>query len=345
MKKFFLFLCLMLSGCSSSNSNRGEKTVVIGFTGDVMIGRLVNDVINKKGASHPWGNMIPLLKENDINIINLETTLTKSKKAVSKVFNFKSDPEHVETLVQGNIDVVSLANNHALDFSGEGLFETIKMLDAKNIKHVGAGNNASKARKAVIIERKEIRIGIIGYTDNEPGWKAEEDKPGINFIEVGDIETVKQDIAKVRGKVDILVVTLHWGPNMRQRPTQKFIDFAHALIDNGVDIVHGHSAHIFQGIEIYKNKIIMYDTGDFVDDYRVTPSLRNDTSFLFRIYMTKDRFEKIELVPILISNMQVNTAPPTLAIQILKKMQQLSSEFGTNVKIEGNRGLVPPRQL
>ena len=314
--------------------------MVIGFTGDVMIGRLVNETINKTSISYPWGNILPLLKENDLNIINLETTLTKSKLAVPKVFNFKSDPEHIETLVQGHIDVVTLANNHALDFSDEGLFETIKMLDNKNIKYVGAGVNENEARKLIIIKKKNIRIGIIGYTDNEPDWKAGKEKPGINFIRVGDIERVKQDITRVRDKVDMLVVTLHWGPNMRQKPTQKFIDFAHSLVDNGVDIVHGHSAHIFQGIEVYKNKIIMYDTGDFVDDYMVTPGLRNDTSFLFRIYTTKERLEKIELIPVLISNMQVNIAPPNLALQILEKMKRLSAEFNTLVEVEDERGFV-----
>jgi poly-gamma-glutamate synthesis protein (capsule biosynthesis protein) len=343
----FLFFCITISGCNftrrwdhPTNKNVERKTMIIGFTGDVMIGRLVNEKIKNTSTEYPWGNMIPLLKENDLNIINLETTLTKRNLKITKVFNFKSDPEHVETLEKGHIDVVSLANNHSLDFSDEGLFETIKMLDSKNIKHVGAGTNENEARKAVIIKKKNIRIGILGYTDNEPGWKAEKNKPGINFIRVGDIETVKKNIAKIRNKVDILVATLHWGPNMRQKPTQKFIDFAHALIDNGVDIIHGHSAHIFQGIEIYKNKIIMYDTGNFIDDYMVTPSLRNDTSFLFRIYATKDSFEKIELIPVLISNMQVNTAPSKLALQILEKMKNLSAEFNTNVEIKNGQGIV-----
>ena len=89
----------------------------------------------------------------------------------------------------------------------------------------------------------------------------------------------------------------------------------------------------------------MYDTGDFVDDYMVTPALRNDTSFLFRIYATKDGFEKIELIPVLISNMQVNIAPSNLALQILEKMKRLSAEFNTQVEIEGKRGYVKIRDI
>jgi poly-gamma-glutamate synthesis protein (capsule biosynthesis protein) len=330
-------LAFVLIGCNTANKNPGE-IVVIGFTGDVMIGRLVNDVIKQTSVNYPWGNVLPLLKENDLNIINLETTLTRHKEKVQKVFNFRSEPEHVETLALGNIHVVTLANNHSLDFFDKGLFETIKVLDDKNIKHVGAGMNENEARKPVVVKRKNITIGVLGYTDNEPSWRAGKNKPGISFIEVGDVETVKQDIAAIRDKVDILVVTLHWGPNMRQRPTREFVDFAHALIDSGVDIIHGHSAHIFQGIEIYKNKIIMYDTGDFVDDYMVTPELRNDTSFLFRVYATKEKFEKVELTPVLISNMQVNIAPSGLAKQMLNKMKALSAEFNTKVAIKGEIG-------
>jgi len=314
--------------------------MIIGFTGDVMIGRLVNEIIKKTTLRYPWGDCIELLKKNDLSISNLETTLTRSKKKVFKIFNFRSEPEHVNVLVEGGIDIVSLANNHSLDFADEGLIETLQALDSKNIRHIGAGTTIDAARKAVVMEKNGIRIGILGYTDNEPDWLATETKPGINYLQVGDIDRVKEDIARVRDKVDILIATLHWGPNMRQHPSPEFIDFAHKLIDNGIDIIHGHSAHIFQGIELYKNKVIMYDTGDFVDDYMVTPELRNDQSFLFRITVTKQGTKSIELIPTFISNMQVNIAPKTMAREILEKMSRLCAKFGTTIEIRDNKGYI-----
>jgi len=335
----FLFL-LGLNSCNLKRDKNQGESMIIGFAGDTMLGRLVNETISMTNYNYPWGNVLLLLKENDLNVINLETTLTRSKKKVPKVFNFKADPDKVQTLVNGRIDVVNLANNHSLDFSEEGLIETINTLDKHNIKHVGAGPNEAKAKEAVIITKNNIRIGIIGYTDNEPGWQAEKNKAGSNYIRVGDIEEVKQDAKKVRSKVNLLIVSIHWGPNKRQRPTQDFIDFAHQMIDCGIDIIHGHSAHIFQGIEIYKNKIIMYDTGDFVDDYMVYPILRNDQSFLFKITADKSGPQSIELIPVIINNMQVNVATGEMAKNILNKMKKLSEEFQTKVKIENERGLI-----
>jgi len=319
-----------------SNNPNNKQTIIIGFTGDVMLGRLVDKTIDKKDYAYPWGNMIVYLQKTDLNIANLETTLTKSSKKVPKVFNFKATPDRVEILKKGNINVVSLANNHSLDFGVEGLKETLKTLDNAKILHVGAGMNAHQANASVIVKKGGIKIGIIGFTDNEPEWKAQENKPGINYFKVGDITKVKEDIKNIRNQVDVLIATLHWGPNMRQRPSQEFKNFAHQMIDVGIDIIHGHSAHIFQGIEIYKNKLIMYDTGDFVDDYHVDSTLRNDQSFLFLVTIDKSsRIKKVELIPVLISNMQVNKATDTEKKEIISKMQKLSAEMGTYVTDDG----------
>lgn len=340
MKNFLLIIFLIIF-CGYLFINKKRKNnMIIGFTGDVMIGRLVNQVISEKGYSYPWGNILQLLHKNDLNIINLETTLTKSEKKVTKVFNFKSDPDKVQTLIEGKIDVVNLANNHILDFNQEGFFETLKILEQKNIKYVGVGKNIDEARKPIIIKKDKTKIGIIGYTDNEPGWIATKTKPGINYIEVGNIEKVINDIKDIKTQVDLLILSIHWGPNKIERPTKEFINFAHQMIDAGVDIIHGHSAHIFQGIEIYKNKIIMYNTGDFVDDYMVYPDLRNDHSFLFRVKIINSKIKNIELVPVIISNMQVNLAKENEAQEILNRMKMLCSEFKTKVEIKNKKGFI-----
>ncbi|MCK4650715.1 CapA family protein [Candidatus Babeliales bacterium] len=340
MKNFLLIIFLIIF-CGYLFINKKRKNnMIIGFTGDVMIGRLVNQVISEKGYSYPWGNILQLLHKNDLNIINLETTLTKSEKKVTKVFNFKSDPDKVQTLIEGKIDVVNLANNHILDFNQKGFFETLKILEQKNIKYVGVGKNIDEARKPIIIKKDKTKIGIIGYTNNEPGWIATKTKPGINYIEVGNIEKVINDIKDIKTQVDLLILSIHWGPNKIERPTKEFINFAHQMIDAGVDIIHGHSAHIFQGIEIYKNKIIMYSTGDFVDDYMVYPDLRNDHSFLFRVKIINSKIKNIELVPVIINNMQVNLAKENEAQEILNRMKMLCSEFKTKVEIKNKKGFI-----
>ena len=332
MKYIRWTVILVITLTTGSCTNKHQKAVTIGFAGDTMLGRLVNGTITKKGYTHPWGNLLPLLEQTDFNIINLENTFTTSIQKLPKVFNFKADPANVESLKQAHINVVNLANNHILDFGNEGLFNTIQALDTTGIKHVGAGKNQKKAKQGVIITKNNIKIGIIGYTDNEPDWKAQTNKPGINYVKVGDIATIQQDIKIIRPQVDILIITIHWGPNMRQRPNQEFINFAHAIIDSGVDIIHGHSAHIFQGIEIYQDKLIMYDAGDFVDDYAINSLLRNDQSLFFIVTVTKIGINKVQLVPLLISNFQVNHAEDTIKKEILDRIKTLSAAFETRIQ-------------
>jgi poly-gamma-glutamate capsule biosynthesis protein CapA/YwtB (metallophosphatase superfamily) len=313
------------------NEKQESSTISIGFMGDTMIGRLVNEVIKEKGHKYAWGNMLETVQSVDLSILNLETTLTKSEKKVPKVFNFKSDPDHVKVLQIAEIDMVTLANNHILDFNMEGLQETIQVLNKANIQHVGAGMNEKEAKQPVIIEKKGIKIGVIGCTDNEPDWIATPEKPGTNYIQTGDITAVQKIINPLREKVDIVIVSLHWGPNMKQQPSETFVQFAHDLIDSGVDIVHGHSAHIAQGIEIYKNKLIMYDTGDFIDDYAVDKDLRNDLSFFFQVTVSWQGIQNITLFPVQINNMQVNKATGKNRQLIIDRMKQLSAKLGTQL--------------
>lgn len=258
-----------------------NNPITIGLAGDVMIGRLVNECLKRVPPCYLWGDVLSSLQTTDCNLINLEAALTLCEKKVCKTFNFKSDPKHVAVLTEGAISAVNLANNHILDYSEEGLLDTLEALDHAKIQHVGAGKNKDEAIRPVIIHRHGITIGILGCTDNEPSWAAKDIHPGIFYLRVGDVEKVLSVITKLRSEVDILIFSMHWGPNMQERPLPHFQKFAHDLIDIGVDVFHGHSAHIFQGVEVYKNKLILYDTGDFVDDYAIDPFFRNDRSFFF----------------------------------------------------------------
>lgn len=338
-KKLFIFtslapLLLCMAGCMNFNWQK-NKTVMLGFAGDVMLGRLVNEKIKQTGFAYPWGSVAPLLHANDLNLINLETTLSSPGTPIPKVFNFRSDPQNVQTLIEGNINVVNLANNHSLDFGPKGLLETLDTLKRANIGSVGAGRNLTEAQQPFIIKKKGIKIGFIGFTDNEPTWLAGAEKPGTNYIRVGDIQAIKEQISRVRSRVDLLIASIHWGPNMREKPTDEFVSFAHTLIDAGIDIIHGHSAHVFQGIEVYQDKLIMYDTGDFVDDYKVDPKLRNDLSFLFQIEVDRSGLKALQLIPVKIDNMQVNLAADEEYSWALERMKKLSAEFGTIIKSNG----------
>jgi poly-gamma-glutamate synthesis protein (capsule biosynthesis protein) len=274
-----------------------------------------------------------------------------------KVFNFRASPKAIETLKIANIDYVSLANNHSLDYHEEAMFDMLERLDKAGIKHAGAGRNIKEATEPAIIEVKGVKIAIISITDNEPKWAATEDKPGVNFLKLWIwpnmlkkaksvllwpdlLKKAKKQIEYAKKKADLVVLSSHWGPNMRQRPESFFIKFAHKTVELGVDIFHGHSAHIFQGIEIWKGKPIMYDTGDFVDDYAVDPDLRNDLSFIFMVDIEEKQIKKLTLIPVYISMFQVNLAPEFLADVICKKMATLCFEMETETKIEDGKLII-----
>jgi len=311
--------------------------IKIGFTGDVMIGRLVNAHLRKAAPSYIWGDLLPHFLGMDLNLINLEAALTYSTDQVPKVFNFKSDPEHVQSLKEASIHVVNLANNHVLDFGEKGLLETLNILDTAHIQHVGAGTSLAQARVPVIMAQKGITIGILGCTDNEPSWAAKHNHCGVHYVDVGDFNAIASDIKALRPRVDILILSMHWGPNMCERPSKGFMQFAHQLIDAGVDIFHGHSAHIFQGVEVYKDRLILYDTGDFIDDYYVDPYLRNDRSFFFEVTVSKNGVESLNMIPVLISKFQVNRSFGEEAEETMHRMMMLSQKLGTKIERANDR--------
>jgi poly-gamma-glutamate capsule biosynthesis protein CapA/YwtB (metallophosphatase superfamily) len=126
------------------------------------------------------------------------------------------------------------------------------------------------------------------------------------------------------------------------RPPEAFRRFARAVVDLGADIYYGHSAHVFQGVEIYHGKPILYDTGDFIDDYAVDPDLRNDRSFLFRVTMEGGNLQRLELFPVVLPYARVELARGEEREAILRLMQDLSAEMGTVFERREDRLVLAP---
>ncbi len=315
--------------------------ITLALTGDVMLGRGVAEVLdNHMRPEAPWGDVMPLLDASDVRIINLECAITDNERPwtrTPKVFHFRAQPSAIETLRTARIDACSLANNHTLDFEEQGLLDTLEHLDAAGIRHAGAGRNREEAAEPAIVNvlaEHTRRVALLAFTDNEPPFAAGIDRPGTNYLPVSlkpdVLRRVERAVSYVRELgVDTVIFSNHWGPNMVQRPKEIFRRFARAVIDRGVDIYHGHSAHIFQGVEIYRGKPILYDTGDFIDDYAVDPKFRNDWSFLFQVSVDEGRFERLDLSPVKLSYARVNLATGGERESILDRMERLSAEMGT----------------
>ena len=315
--------------------------ITLALMGDVMLGRRVAEALNyHMGPEEPWGGVMDLLDTADLRIINLECAITDNEQPWTrtvKVFHFRTPPSAIETLRTARIDACSLANNHTLDFEEQGLLDTLEHLDAAGIRHAGAGRNQEEAvHPAILIVPADHthRVALLAFTDNEPSFAAGPDRPGTNYLPVSlrpeVLRRVERAVSAVREVgVDTVLFSNHWGPNMVQRPKVSFRRFARAVIDLGVDIYYGHSAHVFQGVEIYHGKPILYDTGDFIDDYAVNRELRNDWSFFFRVSVGEGRFERLDLIPVKLSYARVDLATGGEREIILDRMERLSAEMGT----------------
>jgi len=323
--------------------------LVLAFTGDVMLGRVVNEYINRYGPKYPWGNVLPIIKKANLSFINLECVITshKQKSEMIKTFYFRADTKAIEVLKVAEIDYVSLANNHSLDFQEKGLLDCTQLLVKNGIKHAGAGSNSDEASKPAILESKGIKFAVLSYADYPEEWRATETKAGINYTPITLYEKyfsrIRAAIKQAKQQADFVIFSIHWGPNMRQYPTEEFIEFTRAVIDAGVDIFHGHSAHVFQPIEIYKGKPIFYDCGDFIDDYAVDPDLRNDYALLYFVIINdQKKIEKIELIPCFIHSYkcQVNLAEDENFKEIVNKVKELSKFFNTKIKVIDKKLLI-----
>src|ERR687898_1031202 len=309
--------------------------------GDVMLGRKVDEALNDRmRPEEPWGDVMPLLDAADLRIINLECAITDNEQPwtrTPKVFHFRAEPSAIGTLRTARIDACSLANNHTLDFEEQGLLDTLEHLDAAGIRYAGAGRNQNEAADPAILTVRvghTNRVALLAFTDNEPPFAAGTDRPGTNYLPVSlkpdVLRRVERAVSDVREMgVDTIIFSNHLGPNMVQRPKAIFRRFARAVIDLGVDIYYGHSAHVFQGVEIYHGKPILYDTGDFIDDYAVNHELRNDWSFFFRVSVAEGGFERLDLVPVKLSYARVDLAKGGEREMILDRMERLSAEMGT----------------
>ncbi len=314
-----------------------------------MLGRTVNEVLYLNNFSWVWGNTIKFFHNSDLRLINLECVISsKGKPDPRSYFHFRANPKAIKVLKKAKIDFVSIANNHVMDFGEEALIEMLELLRKNKIAYAGAGKNIEEASRPAFLEKSNFKISIISAADHPKWWEADKNKPGINFISIDSIkhlERIKKSIEIAKRVADIIIFSCHIGPHFRTRPSKEFINFARKILDLGADVYWGHSNHIPQGVEIYNEKIIIYDSGDFVDDYAVDKFeyFSNDQSFIFILKINKNKkIDSLELIPVKIDSfkMQVNLAEGEDFDLICSSMIRLCEDFGTIAKIHKNKLVV-----
>jgi Bacterial capsule synthesis protein PGA_cap len=304
--------------------NSNDPTATLMFGGDVTLTDAYTDLV---GSDPKWAfAALEEYRQADVAMVNLEAPFTTATlSSPNKEFNFKSNPETVQVLKNGGVDLVNLANNHVMDYQTVGLDETLKTLDQVGIHYVGAGRNTQEARRPEILDVKGQRIAYLGYYDGDFQTAAGDSTPGTNE---GQHDRIAADIKAIRNQVDWVVVNYHWGVELAKYPTDAQIDLAHFTIDQGADLVVGHHPHILQGAEIYKGRPIIYSLGNFIfggnsrSDY--------DTAVL-RVGL-KDNQMKVEFLPIEVKSYQPRVVSGDRGTEILQQIENVSDIFQEPMK-------------
>jgi poly-gamma-glutamate capsule biosynthesis protein CapA/YwtB (metallophosphatase superfamily) len=299
-------------------ANPYDPTVTLMFGGNVNL----SDALGASaGNDYHWAfaNMDEY-RQADVAMVNLENPLTRSKLGSGKKqLNFKADPESVKVLTAGGVDIVNLANSHAMDYAEPGLVETMNTLDNSGIQHQGAGRDIKEARRPDIIEVKGQRIAYLGYYDADL-HAADQGKAGTNPRRNN---RVAEDIRALRGQVDWIIVNYHWGVELADYPGDWQIDLARFTIDQGADLVVGHHPQVLQGAEIYKGRPIVYSLGNFI----FGGNARRDYDTAVLKVSLKDRNMKVEFLPVEVKKFQPKVVKGAAADRILKHVEQISSIF------------------
>ena len=312
----------------------------LALVGDIMLGRGVNGEVPCKPPEEFWGSALPVLQTADAVVGNLESAITRHTTLwtrTRKVFHFRADPPAIELLKLANVRCVSLANNHVLDFETEGLLDTLRHLDDAGIAHAGAGRDPAEAIRPALIDVAGLRVAVISATDNEPEFAAAPGRPGTCYFDLGrDLGALGRlrevAISARQSGASVVILSLHWGPNMVSVPPAEFQTFASEALAFA-DVIHGHSAHVFQGVEQRGGKFILYDTGDFLDDYAVDENLRNDWSFVFLFDVAPDgAIRRLRMLPVLLDYARVDLASGPQVRDICAVMIERSRTLGTRLE-------------
>lgn len=298
-----------------------EGDITLTAVGDILLARFIEQKMRKTGDyTYPFANVKDFLGMTDLTFGNLETPFFPGKTTPNESTTFRADPESIAGLTTSGFDLVSIANNHTMNYRVPGLTKTLEVLRAANIKAVGGAENKAAAHTPVIVEVKNKKIAFLAYNDPNiaPRYHGEatDVQPGIAKME---IDQVQKDITAAKSlDADIIIVSMHAGIEYRKEPTQFQKDFAHAAVDAGASVVIGHHPHIVQEVERYGKGIIMYSLGNFVFDQLFSEDVK--TGLLARIIFTADGLVSADFFPTYNDKLQPRILEGKDRIDTLHKM-------------------------
>jgi poly-gamma-glutamate synthesis protein (capsule biosynthesis protein) len=238
--------------------------------GDVMLGWEVGRKIVNKGPEAPWAHVDPILDQADLVVANLECVISRlGEPWPTKLIHLRTPLAAADSLAVAGVDVVSVANNHALDFGAEAFTDALGRLDNHGVTYAGGGPDAAAAHAPLVLERSGLRIAFLGYvlpfssrtTFNTREWEAGTNRPG---LAIGTPDAVRAGVTAARQIADVVIVMMHGGLEYRSRPIDKQKAFAAAALDAGANLVLGHHPHVLQGYLRRDGALVAFSLGNFV---------------------------------------------------------------------------------
>jgi poly-gamma-glutamate synthesis protein (capsule biosynthesis protein) len=315
------------------------RAIVVNAVGDIMLAGSATPFLTRFGYDYPFAATAAELKNGDIAVGNLEAPIAGGgTEFADKRFRFRADPRSAGALKRAGFSVLTLANNHVMDFGEAALRETTGNLDANGILHPGAGPSLVAARQPAFVQAKGAKIAFLAYSlTHPPEFYATRDRAG---TAPGWPGLFRADIARAKAAADYVVVSFHWGREGAASPRPYQIAAAHAAVDVGADVVLGHHPHVLQGIERYNRGIILYSLGNFAFG---SLSRAADRSIIARITLDNG-VAGVELVPLNVRNREVRFQPRPLkgkeGAAVIDRLNRLSRDMGTVIAGSGGRFFV-----
>lgn len=291
--------------------------------GDVMLGRHIGRIVERRGAAAIFSGISPLLATGDIVVANLEALIsspTATLQFPDKPYNFRARPQDGALLKAAGFTVLNLANNHALDYGPSAIATTRRVLAEAGLSFFGAGVDAAEARRPAIVTVKNTTFGFLGYSiAHARRVYARAGRAGVAQL---DAAAMLDDIRKLRPGVDVLILSLHWGFEYEDYPTSGQRRVARQLIDAGADLILGHHPHVPQGVEVYRGRIIAYSLGNFLFDQKAN---HTDEGVMLRCRFSGARLTSAELIPVDREKTYLpREAAPPARTALLNRLRQLS---------------------
>lgn len=319
-------------------------TIRVALAGDTMLGRgVARRLLQDPDRPLFAPEVAEAVRGADLFVLNLEcciSTRGERWRDPRKPFFFRAPPVAAERLRELGVDAVTLANNHALDYGPEALADTCELLDRAGIAWVGAGPDEATARRPQIVKAGGLRVAIVGFADHPLSFAAGRERPGIAYVDLtyGLPGWLRSTIAGA--DADLVLVTPHWGPNMVPAPVPQVRAAAQRLVDAGAGLIAGHSAHVFHGVARAGDSLVLYDLGDFIDDYAMDETLRNDLGLLWLLDIGEYGPVRLEVVPLALDFCFTRVAEPPEAAWIAARLGRACAEFGTTVREGDGRMLI-----